>query len=729
MKARWKATWTAVFAAGLIWAIWHAVVGWVALDPVGGLGPETRQWVIRSLRAAANRERPPARPAGAAWWDLSRRFPGPVFVQLYLRGRVIFTYQSAPRIPLEQAVSEACKRLGRDPEIGRLSKKELRDSRFKVDLTTARGPILTRPKVLLALSVVPGLDGIGIETSHGRTGYITPDELLRRNLMTGYRPFKFVAEFKAGLHIDAVSNILARRLGLDPPRSGHLPPGRLFRFRTFGFVEGISLPEGREPLLVDGGISGKSGSDANTGATKPPETGRRTGVPPSHEATHHVLEGTQTPPMTEGKRRPPLVVIRGTTVPPPRLSRRNVLKACIRAGRYILRMLSRGRDQVTVRLVRESNGTVHHLTEFELMPGARIFERKSRLERGQFRYIYYPLTDNYLVGGYSLPRHAGTTYILALLAGRLKKEPLVSPRQVEEFRRGAALAIGYLADRVRRGRCQGPDYRCVALGRYTDLGSTALPVVAVMEYIRQTGDRRFESLGRQMANFLLFMQQPSGEFCHIFDVVKKRRDCKTKLLYYSGEAALALAMAYKVLGDKAYLDAAKSALDYQTGPYISPLTMKFLYGEDHWTAIAANEIWPHAKKAAYARFAYGFAVYQQRQQFVPNETFDDYVGGYGITPFFPPHLTPAGSRTEAAVAAYKLSLARGEPRYDILNQIRLAFSYIIRHQVRLDNAYMFVDPWKADGAIRKSPVKYDVRIDYIQHTVSAMLNGLDFVPK
>ena len=436
-------------------------------------------------------------------------------------------------------------------------------------------------------------------------------------------------------------------------------------------------------------------------------------------------EGTK----ARGWRAGPSVVVRGTTLPARRLTRRNVIEACVRGGRYIMRMLSRGRDEVTVKFVREADGKVHRLTEFELLPGAKVFERKTRMERGQFRYIYFPLTGNYQVGGYSLPRHAGTTYVLALLAGMLKGNPLVPARQVEEFRRGAAMAIGYLADRVRRGKCVGPDFRCVSLGRSTDLGSTALPVVAVMEYIRQTGDRRFESLGRKMANFLLFMQQPNGEFCHIYDVIKKERNCKTKLLYYSGEAALALAMAYKVLGDRAYLVAAEKALDYQTGPYVAPFTMKFLYGEDHWTAIAANEIWPHVKKKAYARFSYGFAVYQQRQQFVPGETFDDYVGGYGITPFFPPHLTPAGSRTEAAVAAYRLSVARGEPRYDILNQIRLAFSYIIRHQVRPENSYMFVDPWMVDGAIRKSPVKYDVRIDYIQHTVSAMIHGLDLVPK
>ena len=65
----------------------------------------------------------------------------------------------------------------------------------------------------------------------------------------------------------------------------------------------------------------------------------------------------------------------------------------------------------------------------------------------------------------------------------------------------------------------------------------------------------------------------------------------------------------------------------------------------------------------------------------------------------------------------------------IKHQCLRAFRYIITHQVRPENAYMFVRPDTSDGAIRKSPVKYDVRIDYVQHTVAAMIRGLDWVPR
>ncbi len=668
--------------------LWTAVVAWVRLDPVDPVSKETQAWIVEYLRAAIEKHPIPRRPSdGKTKKELQRKFPGPVFVVLYSNGRVIFRHVSKPKTRLSDAIFSAAEKLRYGTVLDKLSEEEKKQARIKVDITTAVGPMVTRPRILLSMSVVPGVDGLGLRQGE-RSVYMAPDELLRRNLVTGFKPFKFIDEFKAGLDVDKAVKILSVRIGAEIPSKRKLPAGELFRFKTQGFVE-----------------------------------------PPWSPADSSKKEGT-----ASSDRGEPLPVFRGNTPAPP-FNRRNLIKTLVNGGNYMLRMLARKKEVVVSKGIIETDGRRRFQTELELLPGEREITRKGRLLRGQFRYIYFPLTDNFQIGGYSLPRHAGTTYGLALLAGMLKDNPHVSSQQVKRFRDGAVLAIEYLAERVKKNDCKGPNYRCVSLGRITDLGSTALAVVAVMEYTRQTRDRRFLELGRKMANFLVYMQEkhkdkPEGEFCHIYHVDKKKRECKTRLLYYSGEAALALAMSYKLLKDPKYLKAAKIAMDYQTGPYLAPFTMKFLYGEDHWTAMAAEEIWPHGKKDAYADFAYGYSKFQQRHQFTPGETpFDDYVGGYGITPFFPPHLTPAGSRTEAAVSAYRLSQKRGEPNQAIKNQCIRAFKYIHMHQVRADNSYMFVDPEMSHGAIRKSPVKFDVRIDYVQHTMAAIVRGLDMVPK
>ena len=93
------------------------------------------------------------------------------------------------------------------------------------------------------------------------------------------------------------------------------------------------------------------------------------------------------------------------------------------------------------------------------------------------------------------------------------------------------------------------------------------------------------------------------------------------------------------------------------------------------------------------------------------------------------HLAPAGSRTEAAVSAYRLSQKRGEPNDDIKKQCLRAFRYIQMHQVRAENSYMEANSETTRGAVRLSPIQYDVRVDYVRHTMAAMVRGLDMVPE
>lgn len=651
-------------------AIYFGVYWWACMPSHERLPAPARTEAMALLQAARDTREP--LPTHPRWLALKRKVRGPIFVKLHLRGKLPFEYRSGSPVVIWDALRAAALKLRASGEVAALSEEDRRLSRFKVDIAHGRAPMVTKPEILFAISLVPGVDGLGVKVG-GKTAYLDPDESLRRGLVTGYQPFKFVKEFKAGLHIPEVAEYFGRQLGMwEDGRYGKASK-TFFRFRTEGFVEA---------------------------------------------------------PWVRGERAGVLPVYRGNT-PPPKFNRQAVIDACVAGGNYILRQLMQHRARVPMRIALKK-GSRPKLHSHILGPGWRLRTLRKRLGLGQFKYIYYPLTDNYDVGGYSLPRHAGTTYALALLYGKLKGRPGVSPEQIKKFGDGARTAIRYLANMVRKGHCRHSErnYMCVARGRHTDLGSSALPLVAIMEYQRQTGDRQYEDLGRQLANFLLYMQKGDGEFCHRYDVEEERRLCKQKLLYYSGEAALALALAYDQLRDERYRKATRKALDYLMGENYWPLTMKFLFGEDHWTCIAAEAAWPHIKSKHYAQFCYEFASYQRRQQFFAREKgVFDYEGGYGITPFFPPHLTPAGSRTEAMVSAFDLSRHRKETQHVIGAQIVRAFKYIVRHQVRLDNSYLFVRPHYAVGAIRKSPIKYDVRIDYVQHTIAAMVRALDLVPK
>ncbi|MEO7730042.1 MAG: hypothetical protein ABIY55_03650 [Kofleriaceae bacterium] len=329
-----------------------------------------------------------------------------------------------------------------------------------------------------------------------------------------------------------------------------------------------------------------------------------------------------------------------------------------------------------------------------------------------------------LGGNYSMPRHAGTTYFLAEIY-RITKEPWL--------REPIERAFAHLADLMTQGRCgytlpDGTAIDCVVDKGDTvaHLGATALAVVALAEYQRATGDTRYLPTATKLAAFLLWMQRPDGSFRHVYDLRSHAADENQELLYYSGEAALALARMHTITGDARYATAATRALDWLVGWY-DFFMAGFFYGEEHWTCIAAEAIWPAAKAEKYMTFCHGYGAFLRAQQAAPGDhpDEDDYAGAYGVTPFVVPYNTPAGSRTEAMISAYLLGKHHGTPDRQVADQIRAAMQYALGQQIRPDNDFDAVG--QGDGGMPGSPIDRNIRIDYVQHVCSAMIRASEWI--
>jgi hypothetical protein len=384
---------------------------------------------------------------------------------------------------------------------------------------------------------------------------------------------------------------------------------------------------------------------------------------------------------------PPLQLTRG--IPPaPSLSAQSLRAAALAGGRYLVGHLA-------------PNG--RYIYEHDLNTGFKT---------------------NPAAGAYSMPRHAGTTYFLAELYRITKETWLREP--IER-------AFAHLAELLSSGRCAGtlPDgqpFDCV-LDRHdpvAHLGSTALTVVALAEYQRATGDARYLPLATKFATWILYMQRPDGSFRHVYDPKSKQADDKAELLYYSGEAALALARMHVITGDPKYAKAAERGLDWLVDWYDFFLG-GFLYGEEHWTCIAAEAAWPAAKRDKYREFCDGYGAFLRLQQphagDHPDE--DDWTGAYNFTPFVPPYNTPVGSRTEAMISAYLLGVHHGRGDPEIREQIRLALEYALGQQIRPESTFNVVG--EGLGGMPASPIDRTVRIDYVQHVCSAMIRASEWI--
>ncbi|MBK9032766.1 MAG: hypothetical protein IPL61_16105 [Myxococcales bacterium] len=341
------------------------------------------------------------------------------------------------------------------------------------------------------------------------------------------------------------------------------------------------------------------------------------------------------------------------------------------------------------------------------------------------RYIYEQnLTNGRASPGYSLPRHAGTTYFLAEVYRHTKAPWLLEP--VER-------AAGLLGRLVEDGGCKRtlPDGRAIACvidrgERTGNLGSTALGVVALAEYQRATDDRRFLPLATTLAEWILWMQRSDGSFRHLYDVKSGVADDKTMLLYFSGEAALALARMYAITGDERYAQASERALDWLVAWY-DFFVGGFLYGEEHWTCIASEALIPYKQKARYRDFCNGLARFWGQSQARPGDYPDqpDLVGSHNLTPFVMPQNTPAGSHTEARISTYLLGKAAGHPSAALRHDILETLGYLLAQQLGPHNDYPVIPAARGFGGISTNPVDRTVRIDYVQHVCSAMIRGAE----
>jgi len=569
-------------------------------------GPAADQAMVYLRAAVDGAPEPPLTAVG-----LRARPAGPVWVTLYRDGELLLRHQSRAG-EVASCLREARRVIqAAPPGAGK-------PVRIKLDLMTGQGPIVSGIPIVFANSLVPGLDGLGLQAGE-KDAYILPDDLFQRDLMAGYKPFFFMDEFRSGLDLKQVVDILADRLDLtaDAWRAARK---RYFRFRVQSFVDGN---QGRKALSV-----------------------LRSRVP-----------------------------VYG-------IDRRGVKLAVTRAADWVLRRIK---------------------------------------PDGSFEYIHYPLINTHSVGDYALPRHCGTTWFLSL-AYRVLGEV--------RYREGARRAIEYLGQHAVPAECQSTPYACIGSTNEGDLGSAGLGIVAIAEYQQATGDRRFEPLARKLGEFLLWMQKPNGDFCHQYHPGRREKNCKDILLYYSGEAALGLAKLYQITKEARFIPPLERALDFLTGEYYDFFLGQFFIGEDHWTCIAAEAAFPAVNKAQHARFCYAFARLNARAQVQPDEGLTgDLHGAFNLTPFFTPHNTPAGSRTEANVATYLLSVKRGEPQPDILRSVRLSTRYLVDQQIRSESAYLFPEPEAAVGGMMQTPMRANVRIDFVQHAAGAMARGLELIPE
>lgn len=338
---------------------------------------------------------------------------------------------------------------------------------------------------------------------------------------------------------------------------------------------------------------------------------------------------------------------------------------------------------------------------------------------GRFRYLVDATTDK-TVPGYSWPRHAGATFFLAQAAAVLD-DPVVryaALRAAANMRDDQLVACG--------------EQRCVSDWEQADVGSSALALIAFTELVRTGADHSYVPAIRALAAFLRAQQRPDGELMHVFDR-RAGKPIDVQYLYFTGEAALALARAHAVTGDPRDLEAARRALAHLARGSWSFFGSRYYWSEEHWTCQAVDELWERAPDPVARAFCSDWHVYQRALQQRDGDAPSDCDGSFGFGPLVTPRLTPAASRGEAAGALLAV-MQRGQrdgaaERDEIAaldDELSRAVAFLLRHQLVTGRApmHLFAAPELVRGAMPGSVVDDQLRIDYAQHAGSAMIRWL-----
>ena len=183
-----------------------------------------------------------------------------------------------------------------------------------------------------------------------------------------------------------------------------------------------------------------------------------------------------------------------------------------------------------------------------------------------------------------------------------------------------------------------------------------------------------------------------------------------------------------ITGDARYATATERGLDWLIHWY-DFFVGGMIVGEEHWTCISAEAAFPALHKPAYRAFCDSYGAFLREQQATsegsgPNTV--DLAGGYAATPFVLPFNTPTSSRTEAMLSAYQLEQHDGAADPVLWHQIETALGYLLGQQIREDNDFS-VAAADSRGATPESALERTVRIDYVQHSCSALIRAAEIL--
>jgi hypothetical protein len=339
---------------------------------------------------------------------------------------------------------------------------------------------------------------------------------------------------------------------------------------------------------------------------------------------------------------------------------------------------------------------------------AGYLERSSAPD-GKFTYQIDVLSGKES-SSYNIVRHAGAMYSLGMLSGGQRD----ASSDAALVRAASYLTKHYIAAGPYPGTLtvwadpQPADSKA-------DLGATGLALVALIAARRVdpsvTSLADLQALGR----FILSLQNQDGSFVHRYRP-KTGNDLQWRSLYYPGEAALGLLSLYELDHSQKWFRAAGKALTYLAKSRAGSTEVP----QDHWALIATAKFLPYCLPAScsFSRADLLRHAIQICQRLLSEQVSQP--GDPSRDGAFDPdgRVAPTAISIEGLLAATEfLPHDNFELRSRIIDASSRGVAFLLRAQT-LSGPYAGGMP---RAYVSGSPRKMNVRIDYVQHSMSAWI--------
>lgn len=357
-----------------------------------------------------------------------------------------------------------------------------------------------------------------------------------------------------------------------------------------------------------------------------------------------------------------------------------------------------------------------HNTHFQVTPGACFARARAGAdylarqirEDGSFNYMYQA-GPNEVTDEYNLLRHIGSLWSLLDF---YREEPR------EEVKTASYRALEYLYRNIDE---VAPGVLATNENNFVKLGGNGLGLLTLSLFHELFADKRALATAQGLARWIVNSQNEQGEFTIHKQGLTTGNVQPFISDYYPGEAIFGLMRLFQQDGNSEWRDAAVAASQWlievrDHGKSLAELE------HDHWLLYGLNEVYRVAPKPLFIEHVGKLIKAMRDTQHSADSPHSDWRGGW----YSPPRTTPAATRCEGLLASWQLlndhpELTSTEELAALQQMIIASLQFQFQNQFVGEKLMYLSNPQRAFGGLHSNLTNWHIRIDYVQHSLSAML--------